>query len=472
VFLAGDRALKIKKPVRTAFLDYTTLDARLRACADEVRLNCRLSPDVYLGVVRVGLTDSSPGEPMVVMRRLNDADRMDERLARGEDVDLRGLARRLAAFHDQRNPIVGVDAWSRERDRWRDESDQMDELGDSLAPAPLREAVRRLGAEYFDGRGALLDDRARAGRYREGHGDLRCEHVYFADDGIKVIDCLEFDRDLRTSDTLYDIAALVADLERLGYRDAGEEFLAYYREFSGDDYPHSLLDTYVAGRHLVRAKVGALRALETGVQDPQPARLVALAIERLLDALPVVTCIGGLPGSGKSSVGSWLARSRGDVYLSSDEIRQERSAGYASPGFSGWEQGAYDPEETDAVYAEMLRRATTAIEAGYSVVLDASWRNVMHRVAAHQVADDHVAVPVDILCIVDDRVANARLQNRHDGASQADSTTRAAMRDAFHEWPGAYVVATDRAVVSVAEDLLPVIDRTVRSHLRESRLAG
>jgi predicted kinase len=341
-----------------------------------------------------------------------------------------------------------------------------------MAPAPLREAVRRLGAEYFDGRRTLLEDRARAGRYREGHGDLRCEHVYFTDSGIRVIDCVEFDRGLRTSDILYDIASLVADLERLGYRDAADEFLAYYREFSGDDYPPSLLDTYAAGRHLVRAKVGALRSLETGVNDPQPARLVALAVERLLDALPVVTCIGGLPGSGKSSVGSWLARSRGDVYLSSDEIRQERNAGHDSSGSSGWEEGAYGPAETDAVYAEMLRRAATAIEAGYSVVLDASWRNVMHRVAAHQVADDHVAVPVDIMCTVDDRVANSRLQNRRDGASQADGTTRAAMRGAFHDWPGAYVMATDRAVVEVAEDLLPVIDRAVRSHLREPRMAG
>ena len=174
----------------------------------------------------------------------------------------------------------------------------------------------------------------------------------------------------------------------------------------------------------------------------------------------------------KRQVGSWLARSRGDVYLSSDEIRQERNAGRASLVSTGWEQDAYGPEETEAVYAEMLRRATSAIEAGYSVVLDASWRDLMHRIAAHQVADEHLAVPVDIMCTVDDRVANARLQNRHDGPSQADGTTRAAMRTVFHAWPGAHVVTTDRSVVEVAEGLLPVIGAAVRSHLRESRLTG
>jgi aminoglycoside phosphotransferase family enzyme len=253
VFLAGDRVLKFKKPVRTALVDLTSLEERESACQEETRLNTRLSPDVYLGVAHVGLHDAGPGEPVVVMRRLQERDQLAQRMtsgapASGEAVSseqIRALARCLTVFHSECAVHDGPHSpgsWESVRQAWLRELGELELLGDVVTGAVTGNRIRSLGLFYLDGRRPLFDDRRRTGQVREGHGDLRCEHVYLTDDGVRIIDCVPFDQTLRIADVVSDLAVLVTDLERLGSPDGAADLLATYRELSGCTYPSSLLD--------------------------------------------------------------------------------------------------------------------------------------------------------------------------------------------------------------------------------------
>ncbi len=468
VFMAGERVLKLKKPIRTAFLDYTSLEAREAACESEVRLNTRLSPDVYLGVVHVGLHDGGPGEPVVVMRRLQERDQLRVRMAQGDShlrAEIREVARRIAVFHSECDIYCGPDSagsWEAVHDRWIEECDEIDLLGDVMSDAEDRWALRLLGTRYLAGRKPLFDARLHDGQVREGHGDLRSEHVYLTQDGPRIIDCVEFDPQLRIADVLSDVAFLAMDLEQRSRDDLAEALLSDYREFSATQYPASLLEFYVAYRALVRAKVHAIRARQVGATDPESIRLVRMAVAHLRRAMPTMICVGGLPGSGKSTVSEALAVSRDAVHLSTDEVRHglAATAGAERDGVT-WETGIYAPEVTDRVYRELFDRAEAALREGYSVVLDASWRDARHRSQAHAVAGACWGVPVDIRCEVDQRVALQRLTGSRQGFSQAGVDVREEMGNAFAEWPAARVLNTNRDLETTLRELGDLVDAEV-----------
>lgn len=425
VFLAGDRAYKLKRPVTLPFLDFSQRDVRERACRTEVALNRRLAPDVYLGVGHLG-TDQEPGEPMVVMRRLP-VNRQLDRLLRQAPEELSGvpalLGRTLAEFHLACVPDRGLlspGSLDAQRVRWQREAAEIEQLGDRVAPHHQRDAVRRLGKHFLSGRAALFGERVDAGWIRDGHGDLRCEHVYLLDEGPRIIDCLDFDPALRTGDVLADLAFLVMDLEWHGARAMGEELVDRYDEFSGEHHPRSLLDFYIATRALVRAKVEAL----SGSPFSRAGRFHVLARAHLERALPLVVMVGGLPGSGKSTIAAELATARGAVHLSTDEIRREL---FPDTPAGRYGEEEYAPIAKETVYDEMFRRAAVAVARGESVVLDASFADEQHRVRARELTRDEAGVPVEVRCWVSEVLAAERLALPREGGSDADAGIRAAM---------------------------------------------
>jgi uncharacterized protein len=479
VFLAGDRVLKFKKPVRTAFVDFTSLDARETACQEEVRLNSRLSPDVYLGVAHIGLHDAGPGEPVVVMRRLRDRDQLGERLATDDPAareQMREVARCLAIFHSEcvvHDEPDSPGSWESVRQAWLRECAEVALLGDAVADRATLNTLRTLGLFYLDGRRPLFDSRSQAGQVVDGHGDLRCEHVYLTDDGVRVIDCVEFDQSLRIADVVCDLAFLAMDLEGLGSPDCAVELLRHYRELTASTYPLTLLDFYIGYRSIVRAKVGAIRAHETGTVDPEVSRLIELAVLHLRRATPVIVCLGGLPGSGKSTLSEEFARTAGAVHLSSDEIRHGlRARQSSSDDADSWEIGAYTPSATDDVYRVLLDRAETALSEGCSVVLDASWRDATQRDRVHALALQYCAVPVDVRCEIAENTAFRRLARTRSGFSEAGVRTRESMKSAFEPWPDAQVLATDRDVTEVLPDLQRIVERSVDECVQRDRASA
>ena len=190
----------------------------------------------------------------------------------------------------------------------------------ALDPQVL-ERVAELAHRYLDGRGPLLAERIGGGHVVDGHGDLLAEDIFCLEDGPRILDCLEFDDRLRWGDVLYDVGFLVMDIERLGRPDLARAFLAFYGELAGETHPRSLEHHYVAYRALVRSKISCLRG---GADDLVEAGAYLVQCQRhLLDARVRLVVIGGLPGTGKSTLAGALGDELGWPVLRSDELRKQ-----------------------------------------------------------------------------------------------------------------------------------------------------
>jgi uncharacterized protein len=477
VFFAGDRAYKLKKPVQMAFLDFRDRAARRADCESEVTLNRRLSPDVYLGVAELRGQGETEGEPVVVMRRMPRRRRLSTLVTDGEDVDeaLRDAARRIAALHASSAPRHDLDLAALTERLWREGFEQLREVGrDVLDPAELAEC-ERLATAYVVGRRPLLAERERAGRVRDGHGDLLADDVFCLDDGVRILDCLEFDAALRLGDVLADAAFLAMDLDRLGRADLARRFLDDYARYSAESHPASLGHHYVAYRAFVRTKVECLRAAQGDSSAADRARrLLTLTTRRLRAGEVRLLLLGGLPATGKSTLAADLAgRAAGTgrpwVLLRSDVVRKEL-AGLPSTARadSDFGTGAYEDARTEATYAEMLRRASVALERGESVVLDASFSRQQHRAAARDLGRRHACEVVEVRATCPEEVSAERIRRRRAAGTDASDATvevLAAMSAAYEDWPEATPIDTSGPAAEGERALDRVLDRVLHRAL-------
>lgn len=468
VFLVGERAYKLKKPVDFGFADFSTPQRRLAACRREVELNRRLAPDVYLGVSEVSdvdtAADRTPTDYLVVMRRMPKDRRLSTLVKAGEDVTavVDRLARMIATFHstaDRGEEISEEGSRDAIRRRWCDSFDQVRPLG--VLDGELAEEIERLTLEFLAGREPMFQRRITAGRVLDGHGDLLTDDVFCLDDGPRVLDCLEFDDRLRWLDGLDDIAFLAMDLERLGATELARRLLDRYAEFAADPAPASLRHHYVAYRAFVRAKVACLRATQGDAASRRTAREYAeLALRHLRAGRPRLIMVGGLPGTGKSTVAGLVADELAAVLLSSDRLRKELAG--RSPHESAaaeYQQGIYSPEHTRHTYGELLRRASELLAEGETVVLDASWVRADDRAEAERTAELAHSELVALRCVAPAEVAAQRIRLRQGNVSDADPRIAAAMSDAADAWRGAWDIDTSGTPArSLAQALRVLVD--------------
>lgn len=271
VFLAGARAYKLKKPVNLGFLDFSTLEKRQRACADEVRLNRRLAPDVYLGVEPVvvnggAVSVGGPGtviDYVVVMRRLADNASLQALIERGEATDchVRGVAEHLAAFHLEAERGPRIDTFGRPEAiaaNIEENFAQAEPFVGSTIERVVLDEISRSSWEFLAEHERLFCDRVARGCTRDGHGDLRAEHLYFDGGRLEIIDCIEFNERFRYGDVASDLAFLAMDLERLGQPGLADTLVARYDELTPFAV-REVLDFYRCYRAFVRGKVASIR---------------------------------------------------------------------------------------------------------------------------------------------------------------------------------------------------------------------
>ena len=308
--LTGDRVLKFRRPVVTGFCDFTTIESRLHDCEREVELNRRLTDDLYLGVGRVEVAGLEPteAEPCVVMRRLPQDRLLSRMVETGADLEgpVRAIARRLATFHDAalRATTSADDGVRAVRERWADAIAQLrpfvHDAADRGPSSGLLDEIESLASRWCAGRTALFRARLGDGFVRDGHGDLRAENIFMLDDGPRILDCIEFDDELRRIDVATDLAFLVMDLRRLGQAAAAETLVVEYERASGAAVPRGLLEHDVSYWALVRAKVAHLRATQG---DPtagaQAAELESLALGQLRRAQVRLVVVGGDTDEGR-----------------------------------------------------------------------------------------------------------------------------------------------------------------------------
>ena len=446
IALIGDRAFKLLKPVAMGFLDHRLREDRLAACRRETEVNRRFAPDVYLGVLDVAGEDGMPRDHLIEMRRMPASRRLSALLAGPEAPELvREVARAVAAFHraaPTSERIAQAGSLDAVLGLWEEGLDQLGAIAPVVVPPEGIARARELARAYLTGRVALLERRIAAGRIRDGHGDLLADDVFCLPDGPRVLDCLAFADRLRHGDVLGDIAFLAMDLEAHGHPALGRVLLTEWGRDLGEDHPDSLAHHYVAYRAHVRAKVAALRAAQG---DPgagaRALSLHALSLRYLERAQVRMVLVGGAPGTGKTTVARALADARGWEVIGSDETRKDAAGMPRAPGDPGaFEEGLYAPGATDAVYAEMLRRASTLLALGGDVVLDASWSDAGRRAAARAAARSAGARLVEIECRLDPGEAAARIGRRRaagQGASDATPEIAARLAAGSDPWPEA-----------------------------------
>jgi uncharacterized protein len=460
-----DHVLKIKKPVTFDFLDLSTVEARREACHREVELNRRLAADVYEGVGTFTYPDGRQ-EPVVVMRRLP-SDRRLSALIQSDDPDidaqLERIARRLAGFHAEatRNRDVDAACTAPAVTRlWQNNMAELRTVSASILDPDDLDRIDQLAERYLAGRSELFGNRIQSGHAVDGHGDLLADDIFCLDDGPRLLDCLEFDAPLRYVDTLSDAASLAMDLEKLGRLDLSTAFLDSYRQASADTWPASLAHFYIAYRAMVRAKVACLRAATADHDAPYEARrLTALASAHVSAATVRLVLVGGLPGTGKSTVAGGLSTATGWPLLRSDVIRKELAGLRPSESAAAaFQAGMYGAEATASVYAELLSRAGWLLRSGHCVILDATWTRRCWRDAAHELGQRADADVVGLECEASEELSSLRLIQR--GTEQRDPSDATpsiadAMAQVAEPWVDAFPVDTS---VLPEESLKAVLD--------------
>ncbi len=456
VVLAGNRAYKAKKPVLTDFLDFRTPEQRERACLREVELNSRLCPGSYLGVAHLSDPAGGPGEPIIVMRRYRDEDRLACMVTRCPDESvhraLDAVAGVLARFHRhaRRNWVIDAQgAASAVEQRWRENLTELDGYaGESISGVSSDSVsrIQRLAAEFVSGRQHLFTRRIEEGCIVDGHGDLLADDIFVIDGEPALLDCLEFDDELRYLDRIDDAAFLAMDLEFLGREDLGDRFLDRYAAYSADAGPSSLRDFYIAYRAVVRAKVDCLRQSQGKAEAAaDAARHLAIATRHLEHGAIRLALVGGNPGSGKSTLARALAEQVGAQVIATDDVRRELRESGAITGDPGvLDAGLYSGANVMAVYQEGLRRARLLLGDGQSVILDGTWQDPQIRVHAHHLAAETHSALIELMCSATVDMAADRIKTRRPGNSEATAEIAAALASRHHGWATAYRINTAR----------------------------
>jgi len=435
VLLAGDFAYKVKKPVRLGFLDFSSLASRRFYCEEEVRLNRRTAPGLYLGVVpitgkppRVRIGGSGPAvEYAVRMRRFPQGDVLAQRALEGVigNAQADAIAVSMARFHAQLPHAAAGCAFGSPQAVITAMLENFGDIAALDATAPVREAVAELQA-WARTRHQLLHAvfarRKLDGFVRECHGDLHLGNIVMHEGGPLFFDALEFSERLRWTDVMNDVAFTAMDLLEHELPRLAARFVDRYLAESGDYGGLAVLRYYMVYRALVRAKVAAIRAQQPpgrgrGIASPRAECLAYLQLARRLARRPprLLVLMHGVSCSGKTMVSQRLLEALGAVRIRTD-VERKRLRGLAA-----WErlcarpgEGAYDAGEIAAVYAHVARLAAACIQAGHPAIVDATFLRRAQRdefIALARAAEAAVAI-VECACPPDILRARASLRAR------------------------------------------------------------
>lgn len=393
VLLTGCYAYKIKKPVALEFLDFSSLAARHHYCEEELRLNRRLAPQIYLDLVNItGSTDrpriggtGAAIEHAVKMRQF-EQDKLFSQLLQRDALTpelVERLAVRIAGFHADAAIAPADSTFGMPETILQPALDNFTQMA-TQAPDARKAALEELHAWTEDAFRCLepaFAARRSAGFVRECHGDLHLRNIALIEDEPIPFDCIEFSADLRWIDVMSEAAFLVMDFIDRARADLGFRFLNAYLDITGDYDGVTILRFYLVYRALVRAKIHALRAQQASSDAREAARLDAAAdgyielAQRLArNTRPALVLMRGFSGSGKSTVAAALIEAMGAIRGRSDVERKRLFGLHADArSESAVDSGIYHSEASERTYRRLREIAETALNAGYMVILDAAF---------------------------------------------------------------------------------------------------
>ncbi len=420
LLLIGEFVYKIKKPLDLGFLDFSTLEKRRHCCEEELRLNRRLAPELYLETVAIYGTPQQPslaaeGEPIeyaVKMRRFQQRALLNETLP--DRDELAALARQIAGFHQGLAAAPGDTNWGTPQavlQPMEENFRQIRELKHPLLETERLESLQNWTENFMAGARSQLEERREAGMIRECHGDLHLGNITRFEGRLMPFDGIEFNPALRWIDTLSDLAFLLMDLRHRGLTPAAGRLLNAYLEQTGDYAGLPLLPFYMLYRAMVRAKVCAIRLSQPGLGKEEAAAVLD-EYRRYLNLAESVTghppaalvLTHGVSGSGKSHVAGWLAEQLMAIRIRSDVERlrlfPEHDAEFL--------ERRYGAQATLTTYAHLRAMANRLLRAGFAVIVDATFLKRSQRTPFFELAE-MLDTP---LLILDCRAPEALLQER------------------------------------------------------------
>jgi aminoglycoside phosphotransferase family enzyme/predicted kinase len=450
LFLAGDYVYKVKKPVRFAFLDASCLRTRRELCESEIVLNRRLAPNIYLGVVPIvrtsgGYALGGPGqmhaaeEFAVKMRRLDESRMLDVLVKNGTATPamMRAVAERVAQFHAHTPAKCGWRYGSAAAVWQRVIGDLVSYeqfIGYTISGRELAE-IEAFCRNFIETRWGFINQRASEGRVRDCHGDLRAEQICM-DRELNIFDCIEFSERLRYCDVASEAAFLAMDLDRLGAPCLAQEFVSSYSEISADAGLASMLPMYKCYRASIRAMAESLRSTQPEIAEKERAAAktaaevyFSLAHRYATLARPALIAICGSSGTGKSTLARSLRERIGFEIVNSDVTRKRIAGNSANSRSHGYNEGIYAVEFTRKTYQAMMQEAAVILDSGRGVILDATFRDPVHRRPVLECAAAKNLPLAFVECRCDEREVLRRLNERTKrGPDASDATAEVYLR--------------------------------------------
>jgi aminoglycoside phosphotransferase family enzyme/predicted kinase len=473
VFLVGQCAYKMKRAVRYSFLDFTTFERRQRALASELELNRRTAPTLYLRLVPVTREDSGAlalagsGEPvewLLEMARFDQEARLDRVAQRREltPAVVDELAAEIAAFHERADARPEHGGHAGMQEVIDGNAEDFSALPETILPSDRRARLTDRCRDELARRRVLLEERRRAGRVRRCHGDLHLGNIVMLEGRPVLFDCLEFDEALASTDTLYDLAFLLMDLQHQGLPTLAQRLLNGYLDVTWDDAGLALLPLFLACRAAISAKVLGFAASAAAGSAVPAAGEAREYLERALVYLnppPArLVAIGGVSGTGKSTLARRLApelgTAPGAVILRSDVVRKRM---YGLAPDERLRPDAYQKEISRHVYDTLTKRAAALVVAGHAAVVDAVFLDAQERAQIERAADDAGVSFQGLWLTAPEDVLVRRVSARRGDASDATPDVlrqQLATDPGMLTWPALDVSGSPERVAARARDLL------------------
>jgi len=452
VIIAEPYAYKIKKSINLGFLDFSTLEKRLHFCNEELRLNQRLAPHIYLSVIPITGTVQEPhwdgtGTPIeyaIKMIAFPQETQLDRLLSKGlltpEKVDV--LAGHIAHFHTHTDRADKDSEYGEPQIICQPVKENFQQIRTRVKNVSILQSLDKLeewSRTTSKSLQQLFTARKANGFIRECHGDLHLRNIAWVDDKPLLFDCIEFSPILRWIDVISDVAFLVMDLQDRKQPEMAQRFLNKYLEFTGDYTALPILRYYLTYRAMVRAKIDVIRANQDGISSSEKSeaeedfhQYLQLALQYIQPNKPQIIITRGLSASGKSTVSQALLEHIGAIRIRSD-VERKRLHGIQPQETENLEidKGMYSREATERTYTKLTELAGQIIDAGYTVIVDGVFSHSQQRQLFRSLAAKR-NVPFTVLeCTASIETLRKRITERTGGVSDANL---AVLESQFAKW--------------------------------------
>lgn len=487
VILTGSYAYKIKKPMDFGFLDFTTLEKRKHFCEEELRLNRRLAPELYLGLLPLFGDENNPSfsgegevlEYVIKMRQFNQDHLLNNLLANEEltRVHINEVAQQVADFHD-RTEVAGVESRFGTPEQVmfpvQQNFDQIRPLLTDKADLQQLDQIEAWAQDTFTLLTPVFEQRKAEGKIRACHGDLHLGNITLFENKIRLFDCIEFNDDFYWIDVMREAAFFVMDLEDRGEDYFANQFLNAYLELTGDYAGLKLLNFYKSYYAMVRAKVGLFRLFDESISDEDREAVLKQyrSYTNLAEHYMEIPCrclilMHGYSGSGKSTVGNTLMEHLHLIRLRSDAVRKQlfgEQTGATNDDLNG---GIYSKDASDKTFQHLRDTAEIILQSGNSVLVDATFLKAGYRDLFNELCEQHAVALQIVSCTLDDVITRERLEARESaGNDVSDANVKVyeaqlASADALTDAEEQYTLHVNTAEQLAIDAFIDQLDRWV-----------